>query len=308
MSTRSIIAAAALAAGALLASQANAVTIWAPDNLGTTNTGSVGDRIIRFDSSNPAGTVVTVGATGVANEGLSGMDFDSTGTLYAASGFNSTGGTFAGSKLYRINTTTGAATLVGAMGLPTGDAVTDLSWNPVTNTMQAISYNGSVNNFYTVNRTTGAATLVGTVTGGGAGALDIGLATNHLGVNYIHDLVADRMYVLAGTVAAALPNTTGIDSNFSQGMTMNWSGAGGDTQDRWYLGALTSSLVGEVMTVNNTTGSATVISPGGVWPTHSNGLPEYETGDLAIAPGVPEPATAGLLALGALAMIRRRRA
>ena len=58
--------AAACAVG-LVASQASAVIIWAPDNLGNNNVpGSVGDRIIRFDSANPLGTVQLVGFTGAA--------------------------------------------------------------------------------------------------------------------------------------------------------------------------------------------------------------------------------------------------
>jgi hypothetical protein len=294
-----------MAASAILASAAQAITIYAPDNLGTTNAGTVGDRIIRFDSSNPAGTVVTIGSTGQANEGMAGMDFAGNGNLYAASGFNSSGGSFAGSKLYRVSTTNGAATLVGSMNLPTGDNVTDLSWNPVTQQMLALTYNGSISNLYNVSLTTGAGSLIGQITGV-PGSLDIGLASNSAGVNYVHDLVNDRMYVLAGLAATPLPSPVGVDSNFSQGMTINWSGG-----NEWFLGAIGSSpaFFSSVLQINNVTGAGTVV-PGGNWPIHAaNGLPEYETGDLAI-PGsgiVPEPATAGFLAAGALAMLVRRR-
>jgi hypothetical protein len=302
--TRILGAAAALAAGAVFATAAQAITIYAPDNLGPTNAGTTGDRIIRFDSSNPSGTVVTLGPTGVLNEGMAGMDFAGNGQLYSASGFNTSGGAFAGSKLYRVNTTNGAATLVGSMGLPTGDNVTDLSWNRVTQQMLALTYNGSISNLYNVNLNTGASSLIGQITGV-PGSLDIGLASNSAGVNYVHDLVNDRMYVLAGTAATPLPSPTGVDSNFSQGMVINWQG-----NNEWFLGAIGSSpaFFSQIMLVNNATGAATTV-PGGTWPIHAaNGLPEYETGDLAI-PVVPEPATAGFLAAGALAMfVRRRRA
>jgi len=295
---------ASIVSGAALftcASMASAITIWAPDNLGTTNVGSVGDRVIRFDSANPNGTVVTVGSTGVANVGMAGMDFAANGNLYAASGF---GSGFAGTRLYSVSTANGAATVIGTgAGILAGDAATDLSWNPVLGQMQMITYNGTVNNLYTLNLTTGAGTLIGTITGA-AGGLDIGLATSSAGVNYLHDIVTDRMYTLAGLVATPMASTLGFDTNFSQGMTINWSGA-----NEWFLGAFNNTTFqSQVYTVNIATGAPTLVS---TWPVHAaNGLPEYETGDLAIAPtgGItPEPASLGLLGLGLGAMVTRRR-
>jgi hypothetical protein len=182
----------------MFAGSANAITIYGVDNLGTTNVGSVGDRVLRFDSANPTGTVVTVGSTGIANRGMSGLDFAGNGVLYSASGFNSDGTAFGGSQLFTINPNTGAGALVGNMNLPTGYSATDLSWNPVTNQMQMIAANGTANpaQLYTVNLASGAATLVGNITGL-SGSLDIGLATNSAGVNYVHDIVTGS-HVRAG--------------------------------------------------------------------------------------------------------------
>jgi hypothetical protein len=302
--TRTIVGAAvAIAAGAVFATSAQAITIYSYDNLGPANVGSNGDRLIRFDSGSPNTTVVTVGASNVTNRGMSGLDFAGNGVLYSASGFNSDGTAFGGSQLFTVNTATGAATLVGNMNLPAGYAATDLSWNPVTNQMLMIAANGTANpgQLYTVNLGNGAATLVGNITGV-QGSLDIGLASNSAGVNYIHDLVTDRMYSLAGTVATPLPSPIGVDTNFSQGMVINHRG-----NNEWFLGALTSSLISQVMLVNNATGAAATV-PNGVWPTHAaNGLPEYETGDLAIP--IPEPTGGLLFAAGGLAMaLKRRRA
>jgi hypothetical protein len=291
---------ATLAAATLvIATQASAITIYAPDNLGTTNVGSVGDRIIRFDSANPLGTVVTLGSAGAAaaNRGLSGMDFSGSNVLYAVSGFNSDGSAFAGSQLFTINTTNGAATLVGNTGLTAANALTDLSWNPVTGQMQAIAGNG---NFYTLNLTNGAATFVGTVTGI-TGGLDIGLSTNSLGVNHVHDLVSDRMYTLAGLVATPMSATIGIDTNFSQGMTMNWAG-----NNEWFLGSISNNPVfaSQVRLMNNATGGTTSVL--GTWPNNGvSGLPQYETGDLAIP--VPEPTSLALVGGAVLGLLRRRR-
>jgi len=305
-SRRALLAAAAVAAGAiaLSAQNASAVQIYSFDNLGTTNVGSNGDRFIRFDTSNPAGTVVTLGTSQVANRGMSGLDFAGNGNLYSVSGFNSDGTAFGGSQLFSVNKNTGAATLVGNCNLPAGYSATDLSWNPVTQQMLMVAANGTAvpNQLYSMNLATGAATLIGNITGV-TGSLDVGLASNSLGVNYLHDIVTDRMYSLAGTVAAPLPSGVGVDCNFSQGMVINWQQA-----NEWYLGALTGSLVTQVMQINNVTGAGTTL-PGGVMPTHAaNGLPEYEMGDLAIAP-IPEPASLALAGglLAGLAMRRRCR-
>ena len=296
--------AAACAVG-LVASQASAVIIWAPDNLGNNNVpGSVGDRIIRFDSANPLGTVQLVGFTGAAgaNKGLSGMDFHPNGTLYAVSGFG-TGFTAAGgSELMTINQTTGAATVVGNLGLGTANAVADMSYNPVTGQMQVVTNNAGTAELRTVNLSNGASTLIGAITGLPTGHLEIGLATNAAGVNFIHNIADDRMYQLTGTVATPMATTIGIDTNFSQGMTMDWSRDGS-----WYLGSISSvpAFASQVRLMNNATGGTTSILA--TWPNNGGGaLPQYETGDLAIAP-VPEPATIGLLAAVGLLGLRRRR-
>jgi hypothetical protein len=279
------------------------VQIWATDNLGTTNSGSVGDRVIRFDSANPVGTVTTLGSTGIANRGFVGLDFTAAGTLYGVTGFNSDGTAFGGSELYSFNSTTGAATLVGSLGLAAGNAATDMSWNPATGQMQVLTSAGSAGaqSLFTVNLSTGAATLVGAITGLPATRLLIGLSTNAAGVNFVHDIVADQMHQLSGLVATAMSSTVGADNNFSQGMTIDWSGNG-----NWYLGSIgaTPSFFSDVRLMNNATGGTSSVL--GTWPLHTNGLPQYETGDLAINP-VPEPATIAVLSLGAMALLRKRR-
>jgi hypothetical protein len=289
-----------------LASSAQAVQIYAFDNLGTTNAGTVGDRFIRFDSTSPNTTVTTLGSSLVANRGMSGLDFAGNGVLYSASGFNSDGTAFAGSQLFTVNPANGNATLVGNMNLPTGYAATDLSWNSTLGQMMMIAAAGTTNpmQLYTVNLGTGAATLVGNISGAGTpGSLDVGLATNSAGVNFIHDLVSDRMYSLAGTVATGLPSTIGVNTNFSQGMVIDWqSGPAGE----WFLGAIgsTPGFFSQVMSINLATGAGTTV-PNGTWPLHTNGLPQYETGDLAIP--IPEPVSLALAGLVGLGLARRRR-
>lgn len=279
------------------ASSAFCTEIFATDNLGPTNGGTTSDRVIKFDSSNPAGTVTTIGVTGVAGQGFGGLDFAGNGVLYGATSF---GGSFTSSQLYSISTTTGAATLIGTMGLTAG-SVNDLSWNPVTGQMQALVGNGSgSNSLWNVSLTTGAATFVGNISGFASG-LAVGLSTDSSGTNYIEDIVSDTMYKLSGLNAVAMSSGIGLDCNFSQGMTMDWS-----NNNAWYLGSISASptFVGDVRLMNNATGGTSTVL--GTWPLNANGLPEYETGDLAIRP-VPEPFSMVALGAGIAAMLRRRR-
>jgi hypothetical protein len=275
------------------------------DNLGTTNAATIGDRVVRFDTANPAGSIVTVGATGVASTLMSGLDFAPNGTLYAVSQPTNGGG-----NLFTINQSTGAATSVGLLGLPTGTTagfqLTDLSYNPLSGQMLGLGVSlfttpARVHRLYSINLATGAATNLGDVTGLPATALDVGMASSSLGINYLHNIGDDRMYQMAGLVAAPMAATIGVDTNFSQGMTINWGGA-----NEWYMNALGSvpAFFSDIRQMNLVTGGTSAVL--GTFPIHaSNGLPEYEMGDLAIPP-VPEPASLGLVAAVGLLAARRR--
>jgi hypothetical protein len=101
------------------------------------------------------GAATPVGApTGISN--LMGIAFTPGGTLYAAS--------WDTNSLYTLDTGTGAATLVGSLGMP--GQVMDLSWDYQNGTMYAIASegpNGSL--LYAVNLITGAGTLVTNIPG-----------------------------------------------------------------------------------------------------------------------------------------------
>jgi hypothetical protein len=108
------------------------------------------------------------------------------------------------------------------------------------------------------------------------------------------------MYVLTGLAASPMSATIGIDTNFSQGMTMNWRGA-----DEWFLGSISSNpvLSSQVRLMNKLTGGTSSILA--TWPNNgTGGLPQYETGDLAI---IPEPAVLSLLMVVAIGRVARRR-
>jgi hypothetical protein len=80
---------------------------------------------------------------------LEAMAFAPDGTLYA--------GNFNTNNLYTINRSTGAATLVGALGFT---EIMDLAWDSANSTMYAIGSNCAGSSLYSINLATGAGTLV----------------------------------------------------------------------------------------------------------------------------------------------------
>lgn len=271
-----------------------AAQIWATDNLGETNGGTVGDRIIRFDSANP-GAVTVVGSTGIAGTLMGGLDFDNTGTLYAWGQIGAPG-------LYRIDTNTGAATLIGN-NLPNRLTINDLAWDPANNRMLGIGATTGRRSrtvLASIDLATGNASLVSTISGS---YLPVGLAVSSTGAIYMHDILSDQIFTISGSTATPLPQPIGYDSNFSQGMTIDW--AHGDTA---YHGAFNNTTFAtELYTADLATGAELFVGDIGGFNS-GTGLPEYETGDLAIQSiGLtPEPTSLALLTLAGLLGLRRR--
>ncbi len=269
-----------------------AVTIYAPNNLARPLNGP--DTLIRFDSSNPA-EFVTVGSMNVPNIGFGGLEFDRHGNLWAyASFYKSTGGAAAG--LYKVDLETGAATPQGTLST---QPLEDLAYNPVNDTMYGIRTQNNVTRLYTVNLATGAVSLVGTFSGLPSTQHAMGFAIDSQGVFYVHDLHNDRIYRGAGlslTELYLLPQ----DTNFSQGMTIDWS-----RDDLGYHAAVGYGVYPNYFSQLNTfrtDGSSYVLGPE-FGPNMPDGLPPVECGDVAIMP-VPEPSSVAAFVL--LALLRRR--
>ena len=272
---------------------ATAVTIWGVDS--NSSTGG-GDRVVRFESSNPAGTIVGIGNTGVSGFIMSGLDFTPDGTLYAcSSGVSATG------SLYTINQTNGQATLVGSLGLPDDRDLTDMTFNPATGQMMGVAFNGQRNFLYSINTASGAATLAGEINS--PGSIFLGLCADSTGRMYLED-IGGRMRILDGLNVITMPQPIGVDTIFSQGMTMDWSADGA-----WYLAATFRHEVGgfnargDVRLIDRATGGTLQIL--GTWPQLSNdSYPRYAIGDIAIRP-VPEAALGLLLGLAPMLLMRR---
>jgi hypothetical protein len=91
---------------------AHGAQAWAVDS---NSPGGHGDAVVKFDTSNPAGTIQVVGHTEVTGFFMSGLDFDGLGNLFAVSQVSGAG--TASGSLYKIDQADGHATLVGNLGL-----------------------------------------------------------------------------------------------------------------------------------------------------------------------------------------------
>jgi hypothetical protein len=137
-----------------ISSQGGSVNWWAlaPNTTGnffyTVANDQAGDPL---KTVTPTGVITTIGSTNLQFPGLA---YDSiTNVLYGASN---------NGNLYTINTTNGAVSLVGSLGLGINN-LSDLAFDPTSDTLFFVDEpsTNAVSSLYTVNLLTGAATLVG---------------------------------------------------------------------------------------------------------------------------------------------------
>jgi hypothetical protein len=170
------------------------------------------------------------------------------------------GGEFVGSvyyattstSLYTINITTGAATLVGLLGI-SGYVPTSLAYKQPSGPMYLGAPNSSLSaaNLYTVNLTTGACTLVAPITN--ANGL-ICMSINCNGDCYGVDIVSDNAVKISLTTGAGtILGPLGVNANYGQGMHFELS------SNILYWAAYSTG--GELRTINLTTGASTLIAP-----------------------------------------------
>lgn len=285
-------AAAVLAlAGALaLAPAAQAATVFA--------LAADGSTLLRFDSATP-GATVNVGLISGATGKLDGLDFrPADGLLY---GYAS-----ASSGIFRVDTATGATTLVSTSSAAVGAATLGIDFNPVPDRLRVASNNGDN---LRINIATGAALVDGTL------AYAVGDA-NANAAPQIADVAYTNSDKLAATgtqlyyidwalntlVTTANPNggvlstvgTLGVDTDENVGFDIVTDAAGINT-------AFATLNVGGAQGfygINLATGAATLIGSTNTGPL--NGL--------AIAP-IPEPGSLALVlaAGGALLLQAGRR-
>jgi len=109
-----------------------------------------------YEVTDPFFNTAYVGDMYNGGEVMIGIDFDNNGNLYGID--------LGDDSLYSIDTTTGAATSIGPLGVDLNYAQ-DMGANPVTGDLYGTLYTGESGGLYTIDKMSGAATPVGTITG-----------------------------------------------------------------------------------------------------------------------------------------------
>lgn len=133
--------------GTTLFAATGATAVTNPSSLGTLNTTTGAFTLIAPITGLTAGD----SASGLAIHPVSGVAY-----------FSAAGGTPVTSRLYTLNLTTGAATLVGQITAPTDPTATIMIDIAINCQGQLFAHNISDDALYSVNTTTGAGTLIGT--------------------------------------------------------------------------------------------------------------------------------------------------
>ena len=254
-----------------------------------------GQSLIRFDSALP-GTVLNVGALSGAALQLDGLDFrPANGALY---GYSS--GT---SGIYRIDTGTGATTLVSTSDAPVAGPA-GIDFNPTVDRLRVVTP-GDANR--RINIGTGAALTDGALAYA-AGDANVGVNPTIIDVAYTNNdnnpATATTLYyvdqalgILASTTnpnggVLATIGSLGLGSGIVTGFDIFTAADGSNTAFLSASNGGTSSL----FTVNLATGGTTLLGD----------ISAVGLSGLAVTP-VPEPASMLLAAVGGLVLLGLRR-
>ena len=254
------------------------------------------NNLFSFDSSNPATPLSGTFISGLQpGESVQGIDFrPATGALYAI------GST---SRVYILNTSTGVATAVGSdFSPPLNGTAFGVDFNPVTDKIRLVS---DTEQNAQLNPVTGSTFATNTPLAYAAGDSNFGVNPNITGIAYSNNFNG-----------AATTTLYGIDSNLDTLVTIN-PADNGTLHTVGALGINVSNLLGfdieiggiayasvqrtpsgvsELYTINLNTGAATAVGTitGGTF-----------VRDISVV--IPEPTSAGLLMLGGIALLTRKR-
>jgi len=206
---------------------------------------AVGGQWLKFWLNAPSSTIIM----GTNAMSLYAGDFGPSNVFYAID--NTTG------NLVTVDSSSGVATVVGALTVQAGHTWTGMTWDAATGTMYAASTNGAISAIYTVDLNAPSATLVGTTS---AAAILIDIACHPMtGQMYGHDL-SDQIFLIDKTNGAAtVLGSTGFDANYAQGMDFN-----AETGELYLAAYNNGNSSGELRLVNLTNGSTSLIGPIGV--------------------------------------------
>jgi len=228
-----------------------------------------------------ARTATLIGSTG--QPAMIGLVVDTTSTIYTVSEEGNSG-------LWTLNSSTGAATLVGRLGFNLQEG--DMTIDPITGAVYVAD--GAGDKLYTVNKTTGAATLIGSF---GAAGRDVSGMQFFNGTLYglaLNDSNPDTLVTINPTTGLATTiGATG--TNFGVIAAMGRDPSNGVV----YIAGPTTTFGSDntIWTLNLTTG---VASNTGALTGVLASISGFSVAGNPIILGTPEPTTLSLLGLGLL--------
>jgi hypothetical protein len=208
---------------------------------------SESNQLLKFDPENDADIVSTAISGLQSGENIVGIDFrPANGMLYAI-GSNS--------RIYTLNTTTGAATFVAALSMPLNGTAFAVDFNPVPDRIRIISNTGQN---LRVNPTDGATINDGAINPSPAAVSAAGYTNSVAGATtttlFVIDSDADKLYVQNppnnGTLTMGM--NLGVNIDASNGFDIG--GKNGMAYAIFSSGNNTS-----LYTINLTSGQATVV-------------------------------------------------
>lgn len=210
--------------------------------LGESNSGSGTGNLYSIDAATC--TMTTIGAMGTT---VTGLATDASGNLFATEATNS-----GNSNLLSINTTTGAATVIGLLdegGIIHG-SVPDITFRGST----LYGWSELNETVVTINTTTGAVTDLGN----GFGSSSTGMAASSTGVLYVNPgdgnlYTSDPVTGVTTLLIALVDNTTVGSLN-----ALTFDSSGG----LWGYAGTTVPTAGELVTVNIATGAIDTVCTG----------------------------------------------
>lgn len=218
-----------------------------------------GVAFVDFDLRNPANrrTIMTDTGTGPGLDNISGGDFvgDDFAVQYQLDTLMD--------RLYRVDTLTGARTLIGwptAANTVANERWSGAAWDPATDTFYAVTTANLGNQgcywsgLYTIDLGTAQAHFVGPVDTGGNECL-IDIAFDQSGALYALDIRTDALFTIdKATAQATRVGGLGVDANFAQ--SIKFDRASGTL---YWLGY--AQGVGFVATLDPVTAQPAVVGP-----------------------------------------------
>jgi hypothetical protein len=174
--------------------------------------GNIAPQVLRLDPSN--GSVLDGHPVSGQQALFGGLAADNTGTLFSIDGYNDPDP----DRLFRIDSATGAGTLVGPTGFNWN--FRSVTWDPSTSTL----YAATDNSLYTVDRVTGAATLLYSISAPNLDQLTALAADGH-GNAYFTDIGNTDLFRLdLATHQATFIGSVGGSGNWFQDLAFDSSG------------------------------------------------------------------------------------